>query len=149
MNYKHGMTGQEWIDYQREAYKYTNGDYPTDMATLMGNQTFTDAINEGKWIDWVDLASGRKATTQKYALSVSGGTQNTRIFASTSYAREEGLLENDELDRYTLRLNIDQVINKYATIGFTSNLTYSDHDRGVKNTFTKSLTSFPPRRCLR
>ena len=143
VNYKHGMTGQEWIDYQREAYKYTNGDYPTDMATLMGNQTFTDAINEGKWIDWVDLASGRKATTQKYALSVSGGTQNTRIFASTSYAREEGLLENDELDRYTLRLNIDQVINKYATIGFTSNLTYSDHDRGVKNTFTKSLTSFP------
>ncbi|MDE5919227.1 MAG: TonB-dependent receptor, partial [Duncaniella sp.] len=142
-NYKHGMIGDEWIEYQKEAYKYTNGSYPSDMATLMGNPTFTDAIEQGKWIDWVDLASGRRATTQKYALSVSGGTQNTRIFASTSYAREEGLLKNDELDRYALRLNIDQKINPYATIGFTSNLTYSDHDRGVKNTFTKSLTSFP------
>lgn len=92
-NYKHGMIGDEWIEYQKEAYKYTNGSYPSDMATLMGNPTFTDAIEQGKWIDWVDLASGRRATTQKYALSVSGGTQNTRIFASTSYAREEGLLK--------------------------------------------------------
>ncbi|MDE6692485.1 MAG: TonB-dependent receptor, partial [Muribaculaceae bacterium] len=87
--------------------------------------------------------SGHRATTEKYALSVTGGTQNTRIFASTSYAREKGLLEKDMLDRYTLRLNIDQVINKYANIGFTSNLTYSDRGRDVKNTFTKSMTSFP------
>ncbi|WP_289632055.1 TonB-dependent receptor [uncultured Duncaniella sp.] len=143
VNYKHGMLGDEWLAYHREAYKYINGDYPTDNATLMGNPEYTSALEEGKWIDWVDLASGRRATTQKYALSVSGGTQKARIFASTSYSKEEGLLPNDELDRYTLRLNADMEINKYATIGFTSNLTYSDHDRGVKNTFTKSLTAFP------
>lgn len=142
-NYKHGMVGEEWVNYQREAYKFNNGAYPTDMGTLLGNPAYTDAFNEGKWIDWVDLASGHHATTQKYALSVSGGTKATRIFASTSYAREEGLLANEERDLYTLRLNIDQEINKYATIGFSSNLTYADHDRGVKNTFTKALTAFP------
>lgn len=142
-NYKHGMVGDEWIDYQSEAYKYINGNYPGDMATLLGNPAYTEAYNQGKWIDWVDLASGHRATTQKYALSVSGGTKATRIFASTSYSRDEGLLENEERDLYTLRLNIDQEINKYATIGFTSNLTYADHDRGVKNTFTKSLSTFP------
>lgn len=142
-NYKHGMLGDEWVDYQSEAYKYTTGNYPSDMATLLGNPAYTEAYNQGKWIDWVDLVSGKHATTQKYALSVSGGTQKTRIFASTSYAKEEGLLENDNINRYTLRLNIDQEINKYATIGFTSNLTYSDRNRGVKNTYTKSLTSFP------
>lgn len=143
VNYKHGMVGEEWINYQREAYKYNNGMYPADMATLLGNPAYTDAYNEGKWIDWVDLASGHHATTQKYALSVAGGTKATRIYASTSYAKEEGLLANEERDLYTLRLNIDQEINKYATIGFTSNLTYADHDRGVKNTFTKALTAFP------
>lgn len=143
VNFKHGMVGDEWVNYQREAYKYNNGTYPADMATIFGNPIYTEAYNEGKWIDWVDLASGHRATSQKYALSVSGGTKQTRIFASTSYSREEGLLKNDERDLYSLRLNIDQEINKYATIGFTSNLTYSDHDRGVKNTFTKSLTAFP------
>ena len=142
-NYKHGMLGDEWVAYQSEAYKYTTGNYPSDMSTLLGNPLYTEAYNQGKWIDWVDLVSGHRATTQKYALSVSGGTQKTRIFASTSYAKEEGLLENDNINRYTLRLNIDQEINKYATIGFTSNLTYSDRNRGVKNTYTKSLTSFP------
>lgn len=142
-NYKQGMIGEEWIDYQREAYKYINGTYPSDMATLLGNPAYNDAYEQGKWIDWVDLASGHRATTQKYALSVSGGTKQTRIFASTSYSRDEGLLENEERDLYTLRLNIDQEINKYATIGFTSNLTYADHDRGVKNTYTKSLSAFP------
>ncbi len=143
VNFKHGMVGQEWVDYQSEAYKYINGSYPSDMATLLNNPAYTDAYNAGKWIDWVDVASGRRATSQKYALSVSGGTQKARIFASASYSKEEGLLANDELDRYTLRLNADLEINKYATIGFTSNLTYSDHDRGVKNTFTKALSAFP------
>ncbi len=142
-NYKHGMIGEEWTNYQREAYKYIYGSYPADMATLLGDPIYTEAYNQGKWIDWVDIASGHKATTQKYALSVSGGTQKTRIFASTSYSREEGLLQNEERDLYTLRLNLDQEINKYATIGFTSNLAYTDHDRAVKNNFTKSLTAFP------
>lgn len=142
-NYKHGMTGDEWVNYQSEAYKYTTGNYPSDMATLLGNPAYTDAYNAGKWIDWVDLVSGHRATTQKYALSVSGGTQKTRVFASTSYGREEGLLENDNLNRYTLRLNIDQEINKYATIGLTSNLTYTDRNRGVKNSYTRSLSAFP------
>lgn len=143
VNFKHGMIGDEWVNYQREAYRFKNGSYPADMATLLGNPDINQAYEDGAWVDWVDLASGKKATTQKYSLSVSGGTQATRIFASTSYAREEGLLANDKQDKYTLRLNIDQEINKYLKLGFTSNLTYADRNRNVKNTYTKSLSTIP------
>lgn len=142
-NYKHGMVGDEWVNYQREAYKYKNGDYPSDMSALFGNQDYTDAYNAGKWIDWIDEASGNTATTQKYSLSVSGGSEKTKIFASTSYNREEGLLSNDNLNKYSLRLNIDQEIFSRAKMGFTSNLTYQDRNQGVRNTFTKGLSSFP------
>ena len=142
-NFPHAMIGDEWTTYQREAYKTINGAYPTDMSAVLGIPAYTDAYNDGKWIDWVDQVSGRHATTQKYALSVNGGTDKTRIFASTSYSKEEGLLENDNLNKYTLRLNIDQEINKYITMGFTSNLTYNDRNRGVKNTFTSALKAFP------
>ena len=142
-NYKHGMVGDEWVNYQREAYKYKNGDYPSDMSALFGNQDYTDAYNAGKWIDWIDEASGNTATTPKYSLSVSGGSEKTKIFASTSYNREEGLLSNDNLNKYSLRLNIDQEIFSWAKMGFTSNLTYQDRNQGVKNTFTKGLSSFP------
>ena len=142
-NYKHGMTQDEWVTYQKEAYRYKNGDFPSDMSALLGKQAFTDAYNAGKWIDWVDEVSGNTATTQKYSLSVSSGTEKTRIFASTSYNREEGLLSNENLNRYSLRLNIDQQLFSWAKVGFTSNLVYRDLNSGVKNTFTRSLSAFP------
>ena len=120
-NYRHGMTRDEWVTYQQEAYKYKNGDYPTDMSALLGKQDFIDAYNDGKWIDWIDEVSGNTATTQKYSLSVSSGTEKTKLFASTSYNREEGLLNNENLNRYSLRLNLDQQIFSWAKVGFTSN----------------------------
>lgn len=142
-NVRHGMIGDEWTAYQREAYKYINGNYPVDAETLLGNPEYAAAYNAGKWIDWTDEVQGRHATTQKYALSVSGGTKNTHIFASSSFTNEKGLIENDDQKLYTLRLNIDQYINKFATIGFISNLTYTDRNRGTKNTFTKGINAFP------
>jgi len=142
-NYAKGMVGDEWVNYQREAYKYVNGQYPTDMASLFANQDYLDAYNAGKWIDWVDQISGNTATTQKYSLSVSGGTDKTKIFASTLYTKETGLLDNDNMEKYQLRLNIDQQLFSWAKIGFTSNLLHSNRNQGVSNTFTKALTAFP------
>lgn len=139
----HGMVGDEWTNYQKEAYKYKNGQYPADMSAILTDAKKLDAYNQGKWIDWVDEAAGNTATTQKYSLSVTGGSQKTKIFASAAYTREEGLLSNDNMGKYAMRLNIDQEIFSWAKMGFTSNLTYSDRNQGVKNTFTKALSVFP------
>ena len=142
--YKSGMTGDEWTNYFREAYKYKNGSYPDNINALLGgNQAYIDAYNAGKWIDWVDQVSGRTATTQKYSLSVTGGTEKTKIYASAVYNQDKGLLENEQRDKYALRLNIDQEIFPWAKVGFTSNLTYTIHDRGDTKTYTRSLTSMP------
>lgn len=142
-DYFHGMIGDEWTNYQREAYKYKNGQYPADMSAILTDATKLDAYNNGKWIDWVDKVAGNTATTQKYSLSVTGGSQKTKIFSSVAYNREEGLLSNDNMNKYAMRLNIDQEIFSWAKIGFTSNLTYSDRNQGVKNTFTRALSVFP------
>ena len=84
-NYRHGMTRDEWVTYQQEAYKYKNGDYPTDMSALLGKQDFIDAYNDGKWIDWIDEVSGNTATTQKYSLSVSSGTEKQNYLHITPH----------------------------------------------------------------
>lgn len=142
--YKHGMTGQEWYDYYAEAYAYKNGQYPSNISALMGgNQDYIDAYNDGKWIDWADLAMGNTATTQKYSLSVSGGTEKTKVYTSLTYNRDEGLLQNDNRNRYSMRLNLDQELFKWAKIGFTSNLSYTKRNRGENHTFNKSLSAFP------
>ena len=142
-DYYHGMVGDEWTRYQRESYKYINGQYPADMSAILTDPVKLEAYNQGKWIDWVDEAAGNTATTQKYSLSVTGGSEKTKIFASAAYTREEGLLSNDNMGKYAMRLNVDQEIFSWAKIGFTSNLTYTDRNQGVKNTFTKALSVFP------
>lgn len=142
-NYAKGMVGDEWVNYQKEAYKYVNGSYPADMASLFANQDYLDAYNAGKWIDWVGKISGNTATTQKYSMSVSGGTEKTKIFASTQYTKDTGLLENDNMEKYQVRLNVDQELFSWAKMGFTSNLVHSNRNQGVSNTFTKALTAFP------
>lgn len=141
--YSHGMIGEEWTTYQREAYKYLNGQYPADMSSILTDATKLDAYNNNKWIDWVDEASGNTAVNQKYNLSVSGGNAKTKIYASMAYDKQEGLLKNEDLNRYSMRLNIDQELSSWAKAGFTSNVAYTNRNGGVKNTFTKALSSFP------
>lgn len=143
-NFKHGMIGQEWTDYMTEAYTYKNGAAPQNIEALMGgNQAYIDAYNAGKWIDWVDEASGNTATTQKYSLSITGGNDKSKVFASTAYTNEQGLLRNEGQERYALRLNIDQEIFKWAKVGFTSNINYTRRDRGNSNTYNSALTAMP------
>ena len=139
----HGMTGNEWTNYQREAYKYLNGQYPADMSAVLTNADKLAHYKEGKWIDWVDEASGHTAINQKYNLSVTGGNAKTKIYASLSYNDQTGLLRNEAMKRYGLRLNVDQEIFSWAKIGVISQLGHSNRDSGVKNTFTKALSAFP------
>lgn len=139
----HGMEGDEWTRYQREAYKYKNGQYPADMSSILTNADKLDAYNQNKWIDWVDEAAGNTAVNQKYNLSITGGTAKTRIFSSVSYENQEGLLSNEDYNRYAFRFNLDQEIRPWLLMGVSSNLTYSILNSGAKNTFTKSLSAFP------
>lgn len=139
----HGMIGDEWTNYHQESYKYKNGQYPGDMSAVLPDANKLLAYNQNKWIDWVDEAAGNTATTQKVNLSVSGGSEKTSVFSSISYHNEKGLLENDNQDKYNVRLNIDQEIFPWAKAGLTSNLSFANRNNGVKNTFTNALSSFP------
>ena len=141
-NFQHGMTGDEWMTYQRSAYLYSHDVTSVDDASLFGNSDYLQAYQAGKWIDWVDQIKNT-ATQQKYAMSVSGGTQKTKIFASASYNKIDGIIETDNKNQYQMRLNIDQELNKWLTASFTSNLNYSNLNNGNKHTFTDALTALP------
>lgn len=143
VDYKHGMTGDEWTAYQKEAYTYINGVAPTDMSAILTNNDYLAAYNANKWIDWVDQASGNTATTQKYGLSVTSGTEHSHLFASTSYQRETGLLDDDNRNMYQIRLNLEEQVLPILKLGFNSNLQYQDKNSGDNKTFTNSISAFP------
>lgn len=142
-HYFHGMTGDEWTTYQKEAYKYANGAYPADMSSILTDASKLEAFNNGKWIDWVDQLAGQSAINQKYNISVTGGNQRTKLFFSTSYDNQEGLLPNEKLNKYSLRLNADQELMPQLKIGVSSIINYTIQNNGAQNDFTKALTAFP------
>jgi TonB-linked SusC/RagA family outer membrane protein len=66
--------------------------------------------------DWQD-AIFRSAPTQNYDLSFSGGSESTRYYLSGSLLRQEGVVLNTNLDRGSVRLNLDQDVSTRLRLG--------------------------------
>ena len=143
--YKHGMQGEEWLNYYKTAYKNANGADLIDVSTLFGgNQYYLNAYNNNQWIDWVDEAinNGQKATTQKYSLSVSAGGPKTQVFSSLSYTKEQGLMSLEGSDKVVFRLNIDQELFSWAKVGLVTNTTFQNNDTGSP-VFENAVSKLP------
>ena len=55
-------------------------------------------------------------------LSVSGGSENTKYFASLSYLNNEGIVKNTDFERYGVKINLNQKVND--KISFNAGLNY-------------------------
>lgn len=121
------MNGQEYVDFRREAYRAAGlWSSPTDDSKIF-NQYQLDAFQNGQFTNWSDqlLHNGFQ---QNHQLSVSGGGKNTKVYFSGAYFHEKGLLKMDDFKRYSGRLNIDQTINDWITVGLQSQFAYIDND---------------------
>ncbi len=122
------LTGEDYLQLRREAYRTTNGTYPTTDEQLFGGENdLVNAYQEGQWVDWVDelMRNGRQ---QSHTLSVRGGNESTKAFLSAGLFREEGMYRMNDMDRYNVRLNLDQKITSWAMAGLLSQVTYYDRN---------------------
>lgn len=143
--YKHGMQGEEWLEYHKQGYKNAHDAELIDVSSLFGgNQYYLDAYNQGKWIDWVDQAiqNGKKATSQKYNLSISAGNANTQVYSSLSYTKEQGLMALEGSDKAVFHLNVDQQLFSWAKAGLVTNSTFQANSTG-NPVFENAVTQMP------
>ena len=140
--YPHGLQGDAYLNLKREAYRGEHGNYPEFMNDIFTNPAHLQAYEQGKWVDWVDLAL-QDGTQQNYSVSVNGGTEKTNAYISLNYNSEQGLVKNDEFKKYAVRANIDHTISKYLKVGTNLQLTYTDNDQAAQNLFGNSLTFLP------
>jgi TonB-linked SusC/RagA family outer membrane protein len=82
---------------------------------------------------WDDLFF-RDGKFQTHEVTASGGNENTRFYSSFNYYAQEGIALRSDLDRYTMRLNLDHSANK-LTLGLQTNLGWS------KSSFVESEAS--------
>lgn len=64
-------------------------------------------VDKGANTDWQDVIS-RNAFTQDHNLSFSGGAQNLTYYAAFNMQRQEGVIKNNDLNRYSGRFNATQ-----------------------------------------
>ncbi|MBI9061892.1 MAG: TonB-dependent receptor [Marinilabiliaceae bacterium] len=121
---------------QKQADRYwresrTGPDYTTpnpdfDVSTKIFPDYY-DGYQDGETnTDWLDLIS-KDGSIQSHNLSMSGATEKTNYFISTGYYDQEGFVIDDKYKRYSLRMNFENNITDWFTLGVQSFITSADY----------------------
>ena len=111
-------SGPEYAQIINEAVEFFNPDNPIYDPLLDPN---TVDINSLPTTDWWDEMS-RNAVLTSHTLSVGGSTETTSYYFSGNYFSQEGLYEDNELERYQFRVNLDQQVTDWLKMGFSSQI---------------------------
>lgn len=95
----------------------------------------------GNQINWMDQIF-RIAPIQSYTLSVSGQTDKTNYYLSTSYTNQEGILVNDKFERLTLFSKFENELTDWFTIEFDPMFTLRDYS-GLEASISDALIASP------
>lgn len=78
--------------------------------------------------NWQDKAF-QTAPISQYDINVSGGTDKTKIFVSGQYLDQDGIIIANKFKRYSARLNIEQQIRSWLSLGANMNFARSKNYR--------------------
>ncbi len=110
-----------------------------------GGRAITDAeqaaFDAGVSTDWVDLIIANGAQ-QSHQLGVRGGNAKTAFAVSVNYFKEHGVIETQDFDRKTFRVNLDHQINDFIKIGTSTQLSDQTQNRGT-NGYYDALVASP------
>lgn len=84
---------------------------------------YTDAeiANPAYDTDWFKEITRTGFQTQ-HNLSVNGGTEMTKYLISGNFFKQNGVVKNNDMDRYTARVNVEQKVSKYVNLGVNMTL---------------------------
>ena len=163
-DYAPAMTASEAIDFRRWAYHYSNpatiprGDQPTianDRNIFLATSdpaawgNIAKGWATGTWdgsrvatTDWKDLVSQQGITTD-HTLSVSGGTNKIKAYASFGYLNNKGTSIGQEFTRYSGKANVDIQATNWFNMGINMNVTQSVQEFGQSNGVIGSFVGSP------
>ncbi|HEV8272241.1 MAG TPA: SusC/RagA family TonB-linked outer membrane protein, partial [Chitinophagaceae bacterium] len=86
-----------------------------------------------KTTDWMGMVTQQSMTTDNI-LSVSGGTDKIKAYASFGYLNNKGTIKGQSFERYTARANVDIAATKWLSFGTNLNLSYGTQQYGQSGT---------------
>lgn len=123
-------SGQEFAQLRREAIRATNADDTYLDDEIIFSAIELESIANNEFVNWEDeLLRNGKVNSQ--SLSMSGGTDNTKVYGSMNYYKEDGIIPTSSYTRKNLRLNVDQKVTEKAAVRFDLNLLTDDTERSA------------------
>lgn len=90
----------------------TDGPGAQTQDILTPSLTNTTAVTRQNYWDYIF----RNAAGTDNNISISGGNDNTKYYASASYFFNQGIVQNTDFQRYSFRVNLDQKISKILSM---------------------------------
>jgi TonB-linked SusC/RagA family outer membrane protein len=129
---KEYMTHWNQVEYER--YLKNNGmDIYAGYITPNPNPAaftprYSDAqIADAQTTDWFKEVT-RTGLQQSHSISLAGGSESTQYMASLNYFTQNGVIRNNDMDRLTMNVNLDQKISKYVKAGLSINVSRNQYD---------------------
>jgi TonB-linked SusC/RagA family outer membrane protein len=82
-------------------------------------------------LDWEEMLYGKDAKSYETALTMRGGSDVTRFFASLLNKQDGGIMPKTDAGKKSLRLNVDQNVGSRMTLGLSSEYVLTVRNPGI------------------
>ncbi|NQX32882.1 SusC/RagA family TonB-linked outer membrane protein [Pedobacter boryungensis] len=129
------------IDVNQSPTKFggpTDGSTAQTQDVLSPALTNTTPVTRYNYQDYIF----RTGVGTDNAVTVAGGSENTKFYTSAGYFSNQGIIQNTDFKRINFRANLDQVINKWAKMTAGFNYIHSDaNEKPDGNSFFSPMNS--------
>ena len=110
------MVGYEGLAMKLYNHELSEAEFNEEVAKL-------EVLNT----DWFDLLT-KNSLSHQHTLSISGGSDEAKYYASIGYMRDNDVIWDDNNERYTAALNLDANLTSWLTASLSMNGNVSSRD---------------------
>lgn len=126
------------LDVNESPVKFGGSPDDSTQNILTPAVTNTTPVNRYDYQDYIF----RTGVGSDNNVSVAGGRDKTKYYASASYFYNQGIIKNTDFSRYSFRLNLDQELTSWISFNASLNYVYSkSNEKPDGNTFYSPLNS--------
>jgi TonB-linked SusC/RagA family outer membrane protein len=117
---------------------------PTDGPGAITQDILTPALTTTTPVTRYDYQDDifRRGIGTDNSISIAGGKDRTKYYTSINYFYNQGIVKNTDNSRYSIKVNIDQGVNKWLAINTGLNYIYnSTNEKPDGNTFYSPLNT--------
>lgn len=125
------MDGNEYVQFRRDVFRASHND-----GWASGEPTNEDVfapaelamVNRGDFVDWQNLMYRKQSWNQEHNISLAHGSEKTQMMILAGYRNEQGYYKTNDVERYSLSVNLDHKINDILKVGLSSRLSNTSKD---------------------